>query len=131
MKNAFNRLIALLFAAFAFTLTACGADFVGNKIYNGVLGDYTLDFSALNRSEKQTVTVKEDESVFDVEITVDEGRLDIEIFSESGEKVYVGNDLQTASFSLDKLKKGRYDITVTGEKAKGKVVVKIRGNEQQ
>ncbi len=129
MKNAFNRLIALLFVAFAFTLTACEADFVGNKIYNGSAGVYTLDFSALNRSEKQTVTVKEDESVFDVEITAEEGKIDIEIYSESGEKVYVGSGLQTASFSLDKLKKGRYDITVTGEKAKGKVVVKIKSKD--
>lgn len=129
MKNAFNQLIALLFVVFALALTACEADFVGNKIYNGSAGVYTLDFSALNRSEKQTVTVKEDESVFNVEITVDEGTLGIEVYTESGEKVYVGNDLQTASFSLDKLKKGRYDITVTGEKAKGKVVVKIKSKD--
>ena len=120
MRKTILALVLCLFAALLL-MTSCKPDFVGNKIT--LNGTYTLDFSALNRTEDGELNVKAGEGMR-VTIALEEGSVDVEIRDGDYEPAYIGNGLSNEDFTVICQKDGRYTISVTGENAKGKVVVK-------
>lgn len=120
MRKTILALTLCLIAALLL-MTSCKPDFVGNK--TTVNGTYTLSFSALNKTEDGEISVKAGEEMH-VTITLDEGSVDVEIRDRDYESAYVGSGLSDEDFTVICPKDGRYTISVTGEDAKGKVVVK-------
>lgn len=121
MKN-FLRLfsISLAIGSLIALLCSCGyPDFVGNKIKKQ--HEYLLEFSALNREEKQDIEFNAGDEI-QVQISIDEGDVSLSIYIKSGnEYIYRGNGLKNEKFSVTVQNSGRYVIAVKGEKAKGKV----------
>lgn len=99
-------------------LSSCGyPDFVGNKIKTR--HEYLLDFSALNREEKQEIEFNEGDGIA-VEISLTEGEVALSVYCGS-ERLYSDNGLSAEKFTLTVKKSGRYTVSVTGKKARGKV----------
>lgn len=81
--------------AFIFVLSGCKADFVGNKIKAG--NKYTLSFSVLNRTEKETLSLKKGQEL-KVMLALEEGTLFFEIGQKDKAAIYKGTDLESAEF---------------------------------
>lgn len=75
--------------AFIFVLSGFKADFVGNK--------YTLSFSVLNRTEKETLSLKKGQEL-KVMLALEEGTLSFEIGQKDKAAIYKGIDLESAEF---------------------------------
>lgn len=101
---------------FIFVLSGCKADFVGNKIKAG--NKYTLSFSVLNRTEKETLSLKKGQEL-KVMLALEEGTLSFEIGQKDKAAIYKGTDLESAEFSVSVPESGSYTISVTGKGAKG------------
>lgn len=84
--------------AFIFVLSGCKADFVGNKIKAG--NKYTLSFSVLNRTEKETLSLKKGQEL-KVMLALEEGTLSFEIGQKDKAAIYKGTDLESGVLTLN------------------------------
>lgn len=120
-------IIPALFLALLFALCACKADFVGNKIKVG--NRYTLFFSVLNTTEKETLNLKKGQ-VLKVSLLLEKGTVSMSIAQGKSEPIYRGTDLdESASFSVSVPESGKYTVLVSGKDAKGKVKFEVTENE--
>ncbi len=105
-------------------LCSCGyPDFVGNKIKK--TDEYLLEFSALNREEKQEINFNAGDEI-QVEISIDEGEVSLSIYIKgSNDYIYRGNGFKNEKFSVTVQNAGRYVVAVKGEKTKGKIKLKF------
>lgn len=110
--------ISLAICSLIALLCSCGyPDFVGNKIKKA--DEYLLEFSALNREEKQEINFNAGDEI-QVEISIDEGEVSLSIYVKgSNDYIYRGNGLKNEKFSVTVQNAGRYVVSVKGEKAKG------------
>lgn len=107
---------------FLFALSACEADFVGNKIK--IKNRYTLSFSVLNHTEKETMNLKKGQKL-NVTLTLEEGTVSLKIGRKDKPLIYKGTDLESASFCVIAPDTGRYIISVSGNGAKGKAEFEV------
>lgn len=61
------------------------------------------------------------DATINVDIEDISGRVDILITDEDGEEIYRGDDASSATFTIEVTKKGTYEFSVTGKRAKGGV----------
>lgn len=112
--------VLLLFLCTVFLLNGCKADFVGNKIKTK--DRYLLDFSALNTTEKETLSLQSGEK-FSVKVELETGEVSLLIVpKDGGETLYRGSGLQNEEFVLTAKESGKHSIEVTGSEAKGRLV---------
>lgn len=110
-----------------FALCACKADFVGNKIKVG--NSYTLSFSVLNTTEKETLNLKKGQ-VLKVSLSIEKGTVSLNVAQSKSAPIYRGTDLdESASFSVTVPEDGKYTVLVSGKDAKGKVKFEVTENE--
>lgn len=116
MKKRFVILLVLTLAV-VFVFSACEPDFVGNKIKRG--NEYSLSFSVLNRTEKETLSLKKGQEL-NVSLTLEKGTVSLRIGRKDKPAIYTGTDLESADFAVVVPENGRYIISVSGKGAKGK-----------
>ena len=110
----------------AFVLTAgtllCACEkagtFDGSK--TGDADHFSLDFENLNTTYSHDIEMKVGESI-DVSVECLKGKISITIQNGDKEPAYRGNDLGTTDFRVGINEEGTYTLTVSGEKAKGRV----------
>lgn len=121
-KKKLFAFFALLLAVL-FCFCACKADFVGNKIKVG--NKYTLSFSVLNKTEKETLNLKKGQTL-KVSLSLEQGSVSLKIGKKDKLVIYKGTDLfESADFALEIPENGRYLIFVGGKQAKGKIVFEV------
>lgn len=126
MKKKYIALLLLCFVLI-FSLSACRADFVGNKIKVG--NKYTLSFSVLNTEEKESMNLKKGQKL-GVALELETGKVSVRIGKAGEPEIYKGTDLfESAQFDLIVPQNGRYHICVSGKDARGKIEFKVTENE--
>lgn len=103
-------------------LCACGkpATFDGSK--SGDADHFDIEFKALNTSFSHDLEMKAGESI-GVSVEKTAGNIAVTIQMGDEDPVYQGNHMETSDFQVGISKDGTYTLTVTGEKAKGHVVM--------
>jgi len=118
--------IAVLLIAAGLAYWGIGRINAVKPIFNGsrVCGDgqYVLQFDILNREDTYTFDLQKDD-MLDCAFSVTSGRVDVLITDGNGEKLYRGDDVRTAAFTLTATKAGSYTVSVTGKNAKGSIAV--------
>lgn len=87
---------------------------------------YLLDFTALNGTETHTLTLKEGDTLQCV-WQIGQGTVDIMIGGPEGGKLFQGNHIDQASFTLTAVQGDDYTITVTGQNARGSIDIRRAG----
>lgn len=104
-----------------FTLTACSSTtFDGSRTGNE--SQLIMDYRIMNKTDSQTLELQEGDSV-DFVIASESGKVNIIMQKENNEPIYQGTDIPTSSFRVEIEETGSYQVTVTGEKAKGSISV--------
>ncbi|SCY65702.1 PPC domain-containing protein [Butyrivibrio sp. INlla14] len=111
--------IVMLMAAM---LVGCSnnATFSGSK--TGDADHFDIEFEVLNSSFTHYLELKEGESL-EVTATKESGKISLRIQCGESEPVYQGDNLESTNFKVNINESGTYTITVSGQKAKGHVVV--------
>ncbi len=100
-------------------VTACGSvEFNGNRTGNN--SEFIMDYSVLNREEIHEMELQKDD-VIDVNIESLSGELNVDVISIYGDKVYIGDNVETGTFQLNIPKSSTYIFRVNGKKAKGSI----------
>lgn len=110
-------LIMISFGACFFTA------FDGNR--TGNTDALILDYNILNRTESQMLELEEGDIV-DFDITSVSGKIDIVLQNEGDDPSYKGTSAPTSSFAVEIVTTGEYEISVTGENARGSVSIMKR-----
>ncbi len=123
-KRSFVYVVLLMAAVLTFGLLlgGCGSKptFDGSK--TGDADHYDIEFDVLNTTFTHELVMEAGESL---EITVECTSGDIALLIQSGdnEPAYRGNKMDTTNFVVGINEAGTYTISVTGDNAKGHVVV--------
>lgn len=122
MKYA-KKITALgLILATMFSLSACRMVFMGNQI--NTTDSYFMEYSIFTGTENHTFNVKEGE-LLDIEIVNESGTLGVTIQKDDDDPIYDEENSTTDHFQLTPQDEGSYVCTLTAEKAKGSVKIKI------
>lgn len=84
---------------------------------------YTISFSRLDTAKSHSLSLDQGE-LLAVEIVCEGGDIKLQIKGDDGAEAYSGNRLATSSFTVGVPAEGSYTVTVTGERAKGRVKVR-------
>ena len=102
---------------------ACGlynkSAFVGNEIADTDF--YDVDFEQMNSTHSHNIDMDVGESI-KVKIIRKSGKISVQIYNEDDQSVYKGDDVTDAEFEIKINEKGTYQLGVSGEKAKGRVI---------
>lgn len=111
--------VVLLMAAM---LVGCSnnATFSGSK--TGDADHFDIEFEVLNTSFSHDLELNAGESL-DVTATKEAGKISLLIKCGDAEPVYQGDNLESTNFKVNINESGTYAITVSGQKAKGHVIV--------
>jgi len=103
-----------------FSLSACGKSlFNGSRIGND--SQFIMEYKIFNTTDEQSLLLKSGD-VIRTKVVVDSGRLSIKIQKDSDTPIYESDNIVISeSFDVEIQESGTYEITVTGEKAKGSV----------
>ena len=98
----------------------CGSDstFDGSRVGNE--DAFYMDYSVLSKKEEASLELAEGD-VLKVDISQDEGSVDIRVGRSGEEPIYEGNSLVEMSFTLNITEAGEYQISVSGNRASGSV----------
>ena len=113
-----KRIWLLLLALALLCSFAAKPAFNGSRIMNADL--FEMEYTALNGTISHTLELH-DGDVLDVYIEDIAGRLDASVRPEGGAPIYRGADIPDARFQLPISEGGRYEISVTGDGARGSV----------
>ena len=125
MKKATKRKFILSVILFSMILvfTACGlcnkSTFIGNEIADTDF--YDIDFEQMNSTHSHKIDMDAGESI-KVKIIRESGKISVQIYNENNQPVYKGDDVTDAEFEIKINEKGTYQLGVSGEKAKGRVI---------
>ena len=124
MGNILRGRVSVFLAALLVVVFLCSCDsdatFDGSKTGNE--NHFDIEFNMLNTSYTHELEMKEGESI-DVHIEVQSGNISLSIQKENETPIYRGNKLESADFKVGVESSGKYTLTVTGQKAKGHVVL--------
>lgn len=123
-----KKLFGFLSLLFVLTLTACGGlDFSGNKIGNDK--EFLMDYDILNTTESQKLTATKENRIH-AKIVVDDGHLTIKIQNEDKKNIYESENIFfNQDFDVEIKESGKYNVIVTGTKAKGSVKFTVENKE--
>ncbi|GEM_PF-974459 len=123
MNKRIHYIIMTAIAALSAVLVACGTN--ENATFNGSkTGDenhFDIDFEILNSAYEHELVMEEGESI-EVSIHKESGEISVLIQQESHDPVYKGDDVQDGEFEVIISEAGTYTVSVTGKKAKGRVI---------
>lgn len=98
-------------------LSACGQSvFDGSRVKSE--SEFTLMFRSFNGTESHAFDLCRGDGIW-VEIDCKDGTLSVTIQKDGDEPVYCGSDPLSGGFLVEIQEDGDYQITVTGEHAKG------------
>lgn len=108
-------------------LSACQqAAFDGSRVKNET--EFTLSFRSFNGAEFHTFDLDKGDGIW-VEIDCEEGALSVTIQKEDYAPVYSGAEPLSDGFKVEIQESGTYQITVTGEHAKGRAAFSVIVNQ--
>jgi hypothetical protein len=96
------------------------ATFSGSK--TGDADHFDIEFEVLNSSFTHDLELEEGESL-EVTATKESGKISLRIQCGESEPVYQGDNMESANFKVNINESGTYTINVSGQKAKGHVIV--------
>ena len=120
MKRVIYGLGVILLMAAMLVGCSSGAIFSGSK--TGDENHFDIEFEVLNSSFTHDLELKEGESL-EVTATKESGKISLRIQCGESDPVYQGDNLESTNFKVNINESGTYTITVSGQKAKGHVVV--------
>lgn len=97
---------------------AAGSTFNGNKVTSEE--GFQMDYSILDKREEAVLELAKGD-VIQVEISHETGTVDIVFGQDGAEPIYEGNGLSNSGFTLNITESGIYQISVTGNHARGSV----------
>lgn len=107
-------------------LSACGQSaFDGSRVKNET--EFTLSFRSFNGAEFHTFDLRKGDGIW-VEIDCEEGALSVTIQKKGDAPVYSGAEPLSGGFQVEIQESGSYQITVTGEHAKGSAAFRVITN---
>lgn len=108
-------------------LSACGQSaFDGSRVKNET--EFTLSFRSFHGTEFHSFDLDKGDGIC-VEIDCQEGALSVTIQKEGDAPVYSGSDPLPGGFKVEIQESGTYQITVTGEHAKGSAAFQVIANK--
>ena len=109
-------------------LSACGQSaFDGSRVKNET--EFTLSFRSFNGAEFHTFDLRKGDGIW-VEIDCEEGALSVTIQKKGDAPVYSGAEPLSGGFQVEIQESGSYQITVTGEHAKGSAAFRVITNQK-
>lgn len=124
MKHIPKLCFCLLLCVF---LAACGQSaFDGNRVKNET--EFTLTFRSFHGTEFHTFNLRKGDGIW-AEIDCEEGELSVTIQKEGDAPVYSGVEPLSGGFQVEIQESGIYQITVTGEHAKGSAAFSVIANQ--
>lgn len=84
---------------------------------NGNSNSWKASYTYLDGSTCRNMTAPDGKTTLQVELTTEEGEVDISIVDSEGNKLYSGTDLGNATFGVEAA--GKVTVTVIGHKHKG------------
>ncbi|WP_050008113.1 hypothetical protein [Butyrivibrio sp. WCE2006] len=126
----FSRLIAIgLVISNILVLGACGKQATFNGSKTGDANHFDIDFETLNTSYSYDLEMKAGESI-DVSVEKQAGDISITIQKGDEKPIYRGNNMESTDFKVGINEEGTYTLTVSGDNAKGHVVMTKEQAEQ-
>lgn len=96
------------------------ATFNGSRTGND--SQLIMEYTVFNTTDSQTLELERGDRL-SVEIVQEKGTLSLSIEGEGGEPLYADEDAQSGSFELEIPEDGSYQVTVSGEQARGSLSV--------
>ena len=107
-------------------LSGCSAPtFNGSRTGND--SQFLMEYTVLNTTDGQTLSLEAGDTM-DVAVVSASGTVSVKIQKEGELPLYDQEDVPTGQFSLEIPEDGEYNITVTGEQARGSVSFVRRDN---
>ena len=107
-------------------LSGCSAPtFNGSRTGND--SQFLMEYTVLNTTDGQTLSMEAGDTL-DVAVVSASGAVSVNIQREGAPPLYAREDVPTGQFSLEIPEDGEYNITVTGEQARGSVSFVRRDN---
>ena len=107
-------------------LSGCSAPtFNGSRTGND--SQFLMEYTVLNTTDGQTLSLEAGD-VLDVAVVSTSGTVSVSIQKDGEPPLYAQENVPTGQFSLDIPEDGEYNITVTGEEARGSVSFVKRDN---
>lgn len=106
--------VCALLAAFA--LAGCELSFSGSRV--GSENQLTMKYTSFNTTDEQLLKLEAGD-VLDVAVVNDSGKLSVTVQKEQDDPVYETEEAETGTFQIQITDGGTYQVTVTGEHAKG------------
>ena len=117
---------ALAALALTLFLSGCSAPtFNGSRTGND--SQFLMEYTVLNTTDGQTLSLEAGDTL-DVAVVSASGTVSVKIQKEGELPLYDQEDVPTGQFSLEIPEDGEYNITVTGERARGSVSFVRRDN---
>ncbi len=100
--------------------TACSFPSINPFEKNISTSSMSMDYDSFSGQKATTLSLKENESIdVEIDIVTKGGKISLSIVNEDSKSIYKGIDIPTSAFSVTLNEKGKYEITVNGEKHKG------------
>ena len=107
-------------------LSGCSAPtFNGSR--TGNYSQFLMEYTVLNTTDWQALSLEAGDTL-DVAVVSASGAVSVNIQREGAPPLYAREDVPTGQFSLEIPEDGEYNITVTGEQARGSVSFVRRDN---
>lgn len=97
---------------------ACGTAFNGSRTGND--SQFIMEYTIFNTTDSQLLELEEGD-IIEAEIVNNAGSLSVRIQKGENKPIYENKNVSAATFEIEIEESGTYEITVTGEKAKGSV----------
>ena len=121
IKKKFLWIVSMVFITSAM-LCACGKPVTFDGSKTGDANHFDIEFEILNSSYSHNLEMKAGESI-DVSVEKKAGNISVTIQKGDSDPVYRGSEMGTTNFQVGISEAGTYTLTVSGEKAKGHVVI--------
>ena len=108
-------------------LSGCSAPTFNGSRRTGNDSQFLMEYTVLNTTDGQTLSLEAGDAL-DVAVVSASGAVSVNIQREGAPPLYAREDVPTGQFSLEIPEDGEYNITVTGEQARGSVSFVRRDN---